>query len=157
MKKACKNKCKEKKQATKREYVEHLTADELMQWIMDSGLTVEDIVSAAHSHGIDLKFNIKPAEGTSEDDSWMNAPAGIQKDNEDPINPSHYQDGGIETIDFLEAKATPEEFEGYCKLNAMKYLSRAGKKERSTAVEDKQKAVWYLNRSLEANYKNTMK
>lgn len=48
--------------------------------------------------------------------------------NEEVRHPSHYTDGGIETIDFIRAKSTPEEFVVYCRLNAIKYLSRAGKK-----------------------------
>ena len=67
----------------------------------------------------------------------------------DPINPTHYQIGGIETIDYIEAKLTPEEFKGYCKGNAIKYLSRAGHK--GNEVEDYKKAVWYLNRMIGDN------
>jgi hypothetical protein len=63
----------------------------------------------------------------------------------DPVNsPPHYTDGGIETIDYIEAKLTPEEFRGYCLGNAHKYLSRAGKK--GSATTDLQKAQWYLAR-----------
>jgi hypothetical protein len=63
----------------------------------------------------------------------------------DPVNsPAHYTDGGIETIDYLQAKLTPEEFRGFCKGNALKYLSRAGKK--GDAGEDVRKAAWYLKR-----------
>ena len=62
---------------------------------------------------------------------------------EDMVNsPSHYTDGGIETIDFIRAKLTEEEFRGYCTGNALKYLSRAGKK--GSGAEDLQKAQWYL-------------
>jgi hypothetical protein len=39
--------------------------------------------------------------------------------------PTHYTAGGIETIDFLKAKLTPEEYRGYIKGNILKYLSRA--------------------------------
>ena len=66
----------------------------------------------------------------------------------DPINPTHYQIGGIETIDYIEAKLTPEEFKGYCKGNSIKYISRAGHKGES--MEDLKKAVWYLNRMIGA-------
>ena len=59
-------------------------------------------------------------------------------------NPSHYTSGGIETIDFLEAKMSCEEVIGYLKGNVLKYLSRAGKK--NDDVEDYKKAQWYLNR-----------
>lgn len=67
------------------------------------------------------------------------------QDTHDEVNhPAHYTDGGIETIDFIQAKLSPEEFRGYCRGNAMKYLSRAGKK--GDAATDLAKANWYLNR-----------
>lgn len=62
-------------------------------------------------------------------------------------NPPHYTAGGIETIDYMRAKASPEEFRGYLRLNALKYLSRAGLK--GDAVEDLRKAAWYVNRLIE--------
>jgi len=61
----------------------------------------------------------------------------------DSVNhPSHYTFGGIETIDYMEAKATPEEFRGHLRLTALKYLSRAGLK--NDTLEDLQKARWYI-------------
>lgn len=63
----------------------------------------------------------------------------------DLINsPAHYTDGGIETIDFIEAKKLP-----YHLGNAIKYISRAGKKDPSKTVEDLMKAVWYIERYIE--------
>jgi len=63
----------------------------------------------------------------------------------DEVNhPAHYIGGGIETIDFIKAKLTPEEFRGYCLGNTLKYLSRAGKK--GGAETDLKKAQWYLAR-----------
>jgi hypothetical protein len=61
-------------------------------------------------------------------------------------NPAHYTAGGIETIDYMRAKASPEEFRGYLRLNALKYLSRAGLK--GDAVTDLKKAAWYINRLI---------
>lgn len=62
----------------------------------------------------------------------------------DMVNhPDHYTDGGIETIDFIEAKKLP-----YHLGNAVKYISRAGKKEPEKTVEDLKKAVWYINRYI---------
>lgn len=60
-------------------------------------------------------------------------------------HPPHYTSGGIETIDFIEAKLTPEEFRGYCLGNVIKYVSRAGKKENNQ--QDLDKAAWYLARA----------
>ena len=61
----------------------------------------------------------------------------------DPVNsPPHYTDGGIETIDFIEAKRL-----GYHLGNAVKYISRCQfKGDRKTDVR---KAIWYLQRYLE--------
>lgn len=63
----------------------------------------------------------------------------------DMVNhPPHYKVGGVETIDYIQAKLTSEEFSGYCKGNALKYISRANHKK--DATEDLRKAIWYLDR-----------
>jgi len=62
----------------------------------------------------------------------------------DPINPDHYKIGGIETIDFLQAKLTQEEFRGYLRGNVIKYLSRLGHKDMT--FQELGKAIWYLQR-----------
>jgi hypothetical protein len=65
----------------------------------------------------------------------------------DMVNsPPHYTAGGIETIDFMEAKASQEEFCGHLRLTAIKYLSRGPYKE--DALEDYKKARWYLDRLI---------
>ena len=62
----------------------------------------------------------------------------------DPVNrPAHYTDGKIEVIDFIEDKKL-----GFCLGNAVKYISRAGKKDPEKEVEDLQKAAWYVNRRI---------
>lgn len=66
---------------------------------------------------------------------------------DDPVNsPAHYTYGGIETIDYIRAKLTPEEFIGYLKGSVIKYTSRAGKK--AELVQDLEKAQWYMNRQI---------
>lgn len=63
----------------------------------------------------------------------------------DMINhPSHYTDGNIEVIDFIEDKKL-----NYHRGNALKYLCRAGKKDPEKEVEDLQKAAWYINREIQ--------
>jgi hypothetical protein len=59
----------------------------------------------------------------------------------DPINPDHYKVGGIETIDYIKAKLTPEEYRGYLKGSVLKYASRLGYK--GDAVVDAGKINWY--------------
>ena len=67
----------------------------------------------------------------------------MKKDN---INPDHYKDGDIECIDAMEACSTKEQFIGYLRLNAMKYLWRYGKK--GDPREQINKAKWYLDKLL---------
>lgn len=70
---------------------------------------------------------------------------------EDFVNsPPHYRQGGIECIDAIRAALTEEEFRGYCKGNAMKYLWRMGLK--GDKVQDSEKARWYINRLLKSLY-----
>lgn len=63
----------------------------------------------------------------------------------DAVNhPSHYTDGNIEVIDFIEDKRL-----NYHRGNAVKYICRAGKKDPAKEVEDLQKAAWYINREIQ--------
>lgn len=67
----------------------------------------------------------------------------------DNVNhPSHYTDGNIEVLDFIEDKKL-----NFHRGNAVKYICRAGKKSKETEIEDLQKAVFYLNREIK-NLKN---
>ena len=63
------------------------------------------------------------------------------------INPSHYKQGGIETIDYMKAKSTTEEFRGHLRLTAIKYLSRYGHKDNT--LQELKKAKWYLDKLIE--------
>ena len=64
----------------------------------------------------------------------------------DVVNhPPHYTQGGIEAIDAIESALTPEEFRGYCKGNALKYIWREKHKGQDESLK---KAIWYLNRAL---------
>lgn len=56
-------------------------------------------------------------------------------------HPPHYKAGGVETIDFIEAKDL-----NYRLGNVVKYVSRAGRK--GDPLEDLKKAAWYLNREI---------
>ena len=58
-------------------------------------------------------------------------------------NPSHYTHGGIETIDYIEAKGLDKNFN---LANVIKYVSRAGYK--ISKVEDLKKAMFYLDREI---------
>ena len=62
----------------------------------------------------------------------------------DPVNrPSHYAEGRrYEPIAVIEDWSL-----GYHLGNALKYISRAGRKQNT--IEDLRKAVWYVNREIE--------
>jgi len=61
---------------------------------------------------------------------------------EDNVNkPPHYNKGGVECIDAIEAMLTPEEFIGYLRGNTLKYRWRMRYK--GKAIEDLDKAKWY--------------
>ncbi len=69
----------------------------------------------------------------------------------DNVNhPDHYTQGGIECIKAIEASMTPEEFQGYCKGNVMKYIWRFREK---NGLEDLKKAQVYLDWMIESKEK----
>ena len=70
------------------------------------------------------------------------ADKGTQPDNVN--HPAHYNSGKIEVIDFIEDKQL-----GFHLGNAIKYISRAGRKDANNTIEDLRKAVWYINRQIQ--------
>ena len=66
----------------------------------------------------------------------------IQPDNVN--HPYHYNSDRIEVIDFIEDKGL-----GFHLGNAVKYISRAGRKNPDNTIEDLRKAVWYINRQIQ--------
>lgn len=63
--------------------------------------------------------------------------------NDSVNNSSHYTDGNIEVIEYIEDKKL-----GFCLGNAIKYISRAGKKDPDKEIEDLKKAKWYIDRRI---------
>lgn len=67
----------------------------------------------------------------------------------DMVNhPPHYTAGGIETIDFIEAKKL-----GYNLGNVIKYITRSDLK--GDCLKDLEKAQWYLTREINSQNKTT--
>ena len=93
----------------------------------------------AHKMGIPIEDYAK-AEG--EVVGIAPDPVKFERVKADPVNhPAHYTAGGIETIDFIEAKRL-----GYNLGNVVKYITRAGHK--GNQLEDLRKAQWYLTREI---------
>lgn len=61
-------------------------------------------------------------------------------------HPEHYggKDNPYEAIKVIEAWGL-----GFCLGNTVKYISRAGKKNSDTLIQDLKKALWYLSREIE--------
>lgn len=66
----------------------------------------------------------------------------IVKEEDDISKPSHYTQGKIEVIDFIEDQKL-----NYHLANVIKYICRAPHK--GTYLKDLKKARWYLNRWIE--------
>ena len=65
-------------------------------------------------------------------------------DTHDLVNhPSHYNHGGIETIEIIRMVLSEEEYRGYLKGNILKYRERGPYK--GNAEEDYAKAKWYFD------------
>lgn len=72
----------------------------------------------------------------------FNTSSNTQITNHDPVNhPSHYTDGKIEVIDFINDKKM-----NFNRGNVIKYVSRAGKKA-SKALDDKKKEIQDLEKA----------
>ena len=72
-------------------------------------------------------------------------PIEMEEPKADPVNhPEHYKVGGIETIDFIEAKKL-----NYNIGNVVKYLTRADHK--GNRKQDLEKARWYLSREIDSS------
>lgn len=67
-------------------------------------------------------------------------------ENNNVNHPSYYNTGKIEVID-----AITEWNLGFDLGNAVKYIARSGKKDKSKTIEDLQKAIWYINHYIEVN------
>lgn len=85
------------------------------------------------------KMNINPSEAYK---TYINK---LQKLENDPVShPAHYTTGKIECIEYIEDKQL-----GFHLGNAVKYITRAGKKSPGKKIEDLRKAIWYINRYIQ--------
>lgn len=67
----------------------------------------------------------------------------------DKVRPNHYNNLKIKPIDVIE------EWElGFSLGNCVKYISRCGRKEGETELDDLKKALWYLQREVDRREKS---
>lgn len=99
-----------------------------------AGVSQEDLV------GAELHGAAHPASAPTEAD-----------DGEQVNHPEHYGgDTTYEVIKCMEAWA-PRDALGFCRMSAIKYLARAGKKDPEGEQTDYDKAAWYAARAAELN------
>ena len=75
---------------------------------------------------------------------WTDSPPGKIEHLEEVHHPQHYTDGEIECIDAIKAALSPEEYKGFLKGNAMKYIWRMNRKGKPSV--DAKKALWYTDK-----------
>jgi len=90
----------------------------------------------------------EPVKPKSQWDTYIEKHREVEKElTQDTVNhPSHYNAGGVECIEAIEAQLTKEEYRGYLKGNVAKYLWREKQK---GGTESLRKAQWYLSRLIE--------
>ena len=67
-------------------------------------------------------------------------------------HPQHYKNNKYEAIDVMLDIFGKDKTAAFCELNAFKYLWRANNK--GTDIQDKKKAIWYLNKYIELKENN---
>lgn len=93
-----------------------------------------------------LRSTIMPAAIPNSADDWIDTCMRPLEDIKEHVNhPSHYggEDNIYEAIKVIEAWDL-----GFCLGNAIKYISRAGKKDNNSYLQDLKKAKWYLEREI---------
>jgi len=100
-------------------------------------ISVEEVVDE-----IEDNYNLRMAETINEIEQMNSRLAQSRSVTTDTVNhPPHYKVGGIETIDFIEAKGLD-----YHLGNVIKYISRSDHK--GNKKDDLLKAQWYLTRAI---------
>ena len=81
-------------------------------------------------------------------ETWYESPKATQyTPNTRQVGGAHYKSMGVQPWDAMESWLSLEEFQGFLKGNAIKYLARAGKK--AGLLSDVQKAQHYLEKLIE--------
>lgn len=120
-----------------------MTKIEKIRRFLDKGLTAKQITKKGFG-AAQVYQEVKRRQGGAAVKRGRGRPkkiAVVEIAKPDMINPDHYKVGGVETIDFIEAKQL-----GYHLGNVVKYVSRAYHK--GNPLEDLQKAKWYLERHI---------
>jgi hypothetical protein len=114
-----------------------------VRWQMKNGRQAKKAVSTSRKEVLNRTMPKKPSKimmSVTEMNTALDA-LGISKKPDLVNNPPHYKVGGIDTLDFIEAKDL-----NFRLANVIKYVVRAEKK--GNPLEDLKKAQFYLNREI---------
>ena len=84
--------------------------------------------------------------------------ANFATSNSDSIHPTHYMlPNGLQVFDIQKVvcEDIPDAYASHCISDALKYLLRAGRKDKQKTAEDIKKAVVYLNEAVKSLEENT--
>lgn len=89
-----------------------------------------------------------------EENEMANAFVGVDKKEKDAINPSHYKNYPVESIEMMLRVFGPTATYWHCILTAYKYRMRLGHKDE--IKQELEKESWYLNKAaeLKENFKH---
>lgn len=91
-------------------------------------------------------------EGNTIKDYFIKLPKESKPQKEMVNHPEHYHNGKFECIEVMLDVFGKDKVADFCELNAFKYLWRADNK--GTDIQDKKKAIWYLNKYIELKEKD---
>ena len=95
---------------------------------------------------INKKYKYQVQWGEEEEEDVPNEHPVFGKPVDMVESPPHYNNGGIECIEAIEAMLSRDEYIGYLRGNALKYMWRFRYK--SKPFEDLRKARWYEERLM---------
>jgi len=91
---------------------------------------------------------IKDSIDDATEEEWAEVGKKLRDESSDKEvdSPAHYNTGAVECIEAINATLSTEEFRGYCRGNAFKYLWRCMYKGKTK--QDLEKCRWYLDKLI---------
>ena len=114
----------------------------LIRKLYDEGKSVKEIKTRVNCSNALIAIVLRKHKKKVKQSKIIQAVTEVKQALDVVNHPPHYKAGGIETIDFIEAKDL-----NYRLGNVIKYVARAGKKH-TDPVQDLEKALWYLQREI---------
>jgi len=115
---------------------------EVIREYFTAGLSIKEIKEKTGYKDSFVRLVIRNQKGKAAPSKITAVVKEIEQATDVVNKPIHYTTGGVETLDFIEAKDL-----NYRLGNVVKYVVRAGKKH-TDPVEDLKKARFYLDREI---------